>query len=113
MHGTGFVVLTRRFEQLAFVQRSLDGFAIRLGSTRISLLDLLSALFAGVVLYAVVRLAIQGAKALIRRRADFDLTQSLLAEKLAEGEARRRLVDLERFGVEAQRRLDLPAGLVG
>lgn len=79
----GFTVLTRRFEQLAFVQRSLDGFAVTFGSTRISLLDLLSVLFAGVVLYALVRLAIQGAKALIRRRADLDLTQSLLAEKLA------------------------------
>jgi potassium-dependent mechanosensitive channel len=79
----GFVVLTRRYEQLDFVQRSLESFAITLGETRISLLDLLNALFAGIVLYALVRLANQGAKAFIRRRTDLDITQSLLAEKIA------------------------------
>jgi potassium-dependent mechanosensitive channel len=59
----GFAVLTRRYEQLAFVQRSLDGFAVTFGEINISLLDVLSILFAGVVLYALVRLANQGAKA--------------------------------------------------
>ena len=79
----GFVVLTRRYEQLGFVQRSLDGFAVSFGGTRISLLDVLGLIFAGVVLYSLVRLANQGAKAFIRRRPDLDTTQGLLAEKIA------------------------------
>ncbi len=79
----GFVVLTRRYEQLDFVERSLDRFAVTFGSTSISLLDVASFLFASVVLYALVRIANQGAKALIRRRSDLDVTQGLLAEKIA------------------------------
>ncbi|WP_324749812.1 mechanosensitive ion channel domain-containing protein [Sphingomonas sp. LY54] len=79
----GFAVLTRRYEQLDFVERSLDGYAVTFGETEISLLDVLGVAFAGVVLYAVVRVANQGAKAFIRRRSNLDITQSLLAEKIA------------------------------
>lgn len=79
----GFWVLSDRYEQLSWVERSLDGFAVSLGETRVSLLDLLSLAFAGVVLYAMVRLANRGAKAFIRHRPNLDLTQSLLAEKIA------------------------------
>lgn len=79
----GFVVLTRRYEQLQFVQRSLDAFAVSFGSTRISLLDIIGLLFTGVLLYALARLASRGAKTFIRRRSDLDTTQRLLAEKIA------------------------------
>lgn len=79
----GFAVLTRRYEQLAFVRKSLDGFAVTFGETNISLLDILGVAFAGVVLYALVRVANHGAKAFIHRRSNLDITQSLLAEKLA------------------------------
>ena len=48
----GFLVLTRRYEQLSFVQRSLDNFAVSFGGTRISLLNVLGAIFTGVLLYA-------------------------------------------------------------
>lgn len=79
----GLWVLTSRYEQLNFVERSLDGFAVTFGATRISLLDILGVLVAGVVLYALVRIANQGAKAFISRRTNLDITQSLLAEKIA------------------------------
>lgn len=39
--------------------------------------------FAAIVLYAVARLANRGAKTFIRSRPNLDITQSLLAEKLA------------------------------
>jgi len=79
----GFAVLTRRYERLDFVERSLDGLAVTFGETRISVLDIIGAIVAGVVLYALVRIANHGAKAFIRRRSDLDITQSLLAEKIA------------------------------
>ncbi len=79
----GAVVLTQRYEQLEFVEKSLDGLAVAFGETRISLLDILGVAFAAVVLYAVVRVVNHGAKAFIRRRTNLDITQSLLAEKLA------------------------------
>lgn len=79
----GSVVLTGRYEQLDFVENSLDGLAVTLGETRISILDILNLAFAAVVLYAVVRVVNHGAKAFIRRRTNLDITQSLLAEKLA------------------------------
>lgn len=80
---SGFLVLSSRYEQLAGVERSLDGLAASLGGTRISLLDVFNFAFAAVVLYALVRLANRGAKAFIRHRTNLDVTQSLLAEKLA------------------------------
>ncbi|MXO75855.1 mechanosensitive ion channel [Altererythrobacter aerius] len=79
----GFWVLSSRYDQLEWVQRSLDGFALSFGETRFSLLDLLSVGFAGVVLYALVRIANRGARAFIRTRPNLDITQSLLAEKVA------------------------------
>lgn len=79
----GFAVLVRRYEQLAFVEKSLDSLAVSFGATRISLLDIVSLIFAGIVLYAVARMANRGAKALIRSRPNLDVTQTLLAEKLA------------------------------
>jgi potassium-dependent mechanosensitive channel len=80
---TGIAVLASRYEQLDWLARSLDRFAISFGETRISLLDLLNLILAGIVLYALVRVANRGAKAFIRRRDDLDITQSLLAEKIA------------------------------
>ncbi len=79
----GSLILTGRYEQLDFVEKSLDGLAVTLGETRISLLDILNLAFAAVVLYALVRVVNHGAKAFIRRRTNLDITQSLLAEKLA------------------------------
>lgn len=79
----GFWVLSSRYEQLDWVGKSLDGFAISFGKTTISLLDVLNLGFAAIVLYAVARLANRGAKAFIRSRPNLDITQSLLAEKLA------------------------------
>src|SRR5690606_11079225 len=38
---------------------------------------------AAIILYALVEVANRGARALIRRRANLDITQSLLAEKMA------------------------------
>src|SRR5690606_35789441 len=79
----GFWVLSDRYEQLGWVENSLDGFAVSLGATRLSLLDLASVAFAAVVLYALARLAIRAARTFIRRRPGLDTTQSLLAEKIA------------------------------
>ena len=79
----GFQVLAARYEQLDWVGRSLDSFAVTFGESRISLLDLVNLTFAGVILYALVRVAYSGAKAFIRSRSNLDITQTLLAEKIA------------------------------
>ena len=79
----GFLVLASRYEQLAWVGKSLDAFAVSLGESRVSLLDLLNLGFAGVILYALVRVAYGGFKAFIRGRPNLDITQTLLAEKIA------------------------------
>ncbi len=79
----GFQVLAARYEQLGWVGTSLDGLAVTVGESRISMLDIVNLIFAGIILYALIRITYGAVRAFIRRNTRLDITQSLLAEKLA------------------------------
>lgn len=79
----GGLTLSNRYERLDRVRESLAEIAVGLGGTRISALDMLNLLLGGIVLYAVARFVAHGARLFIHSRSDLDVTQQLLAEKIA------------------------------
>ncbi|MFA7586598.1 MAG: mechanosensitive ion channel domain-containing protein [Novosphingobium sp.] len=79
----GGLTLSHRYDRLDRVRESLDEIAMAVGATQISALDLLNLLLGGIVLYAVARFVAHGARLFILSRSDLDVTQRLLAEKIA------------------------------
>lgn len=84
MAGIAFTsILSRAVGGLATIRGTLDRVALEVGSTRFSLLSLLTILITFVALFAAVRLINRAVAQALTHSKGFDPTQRLLAQKLA------------------------------
>jgi len=76
------VILSNSVGQLSSITSAFDKAGFDVGSTRFSLLTIFKLALAGVILFALVRLANRAIRLLVRRNKGLDDAQRLLTEKL-------------------------------